>query len=420
MVDIRPFRALRPAAGLEREIAALPYDVMDKEEARAEIKERPLSFLRVTRPEAELPDSVVQYDPAVYQKARTVLRQYINDGLLVQDPEPYFYIYRQKMGKHEQVGLVAVSPVEEYRLGKIKKHELTRLDKEDDRVRHIQRTAAQTGPVFLSYKRSPHINRLITGIMAKTLPVCDFIASDGIGHALYVVRAAPDIATLSAAFARIDSLYIADGHHRSAAALRVAELARANNTAHSGEESYNYFLTVIFPDDMLQILDYNRAVTDLNRLSGQDFLARLSENFIVEKLPALSKPAQQHDFSLYLAGAWYCLRAKPGSFQEDSPTGRLDVSILQNNLLRPLLGVNEPRTDKRIQFIGGIRGLEELARLVDSGKAAAVFVLYPTSMKELMAIADAGEIMPPKSTWFEPKLRDAMVIHLIEDKFLGN
>ena len=420
MADVRPFRALRPACGQEQAIAALPYDVMDKEEARAEITRRPLSFLRITRSEAELADNIDPHDSSVYQAARATLCRYIEDGLLLQDPEPYFYIYRQKMDTHEQIGLVAVSSVEEYRAGKIKKHELTRPDKEDDRVRHIRQTAAQTGPVFLSYKQSPQINRLITGIMTKTQPSCDFIAADGIAHTLYVVRETADIAALSAAFAQVDCLYIADGHHRSAAALRTADLARSNNPAHSGEESYNYFLTVIFPDNMLKILDYNRAVSDLNGLSAQAFLAKISESFVVEKLPDISKPMKRHEFSLYLADGWYRLTAKQGSFQEDNPTGRLDVNILQNNLLYPVLGIKEPRTDTRIQFIGGIRGLEELARLVDSGKAAAAFALYPTSMEELMTIADAGEIMPPKSTWFEPKLRDAMTVHLIEDKFLGN
>lgn len=418
MADIRPFRALRPKPELAEQIAALPYDVMDTAEARAVIARTPLSFLRVTKSEALLPEGVDQYAKEVYLKAKENLNELQSKGQLVPDSEPYFYIYRQKMGSHEQIGIVATSSVEEYRTGKIKKHELTRPDKEDDRVNHIKYLAAQTGAVFLSYKKSLAIDKLVSEIMKKTMPDYDFTADDGIEHTLYVVKDAKDIQSIKDEFAKLDYMYIADGHHRSAAAMRTADLAIKNNPSHTGEEEYNFFLTVIFPDDMMQILDYNRAVKDLHGHSEEDFLGKIQEKFKVESLSELTKPFQLHEFTMYLGGKWYKLVAKEGTYDKNSPTGSLDVSILQDNLLQPLLGIEEPRTDKRIQFIGGIRGLKELQKLVDTGKAAVAFALYPTSMKELMAIADAGEIMPPKSTWFEPKLRDAMAVHMIEEEYL--
>ena len=418
MADIRPFKALRPVEGMAEKIAALPYDVMDTKEARAEISKNPMSFLRVTKSEAELPDEVDHYSPEVYKKAKENLSWYLENGYMSVDEKPCFYIYRQKMGKHEQIGLVTASSVEEYRSGKIKKHELTRFDKENDRVNHIKYLAAQTGAVFLSYKKVPAIDAIITSIMKIQKPAYDFTADDGIEHTLYVVDDEKAIKDIKDEFARIDYTYIADGHHRSAAAMRTADMAMKNNPDHTGDEEYNFFLTVIFPDDMMQILDYNRAVKDLNGLSDAEFMQKIEEKFNVGKTTPLLKPDKLHDFTMYISGCWYRLTAKQGSFDADSPTGSLDVSILQDNLLRPLLGINDPRTDNRIQFIGGIRGMSELQKLVDSGSAKVAFALYPTSMKELMAIADAGEIMPPKSTWFEPKLRDAMAVHLIEEEFL--
>lgn len=418
MADIRPFRALRPVEELADKIAALPYDVMDTKEARTVLAENPLSFLRVTKSESELPDEVDHYAPEVYEKAKENLLWYQQKGYMKVDEQPCFYIYRQKMGRHEQVGLVAASSVEEYRTGKIKKHELTRIDKENDRVNHIKYLAAQTGAVFLSYKKVPAIDGIIAGIMDKKRPAYDFTADDGIEHALYVVDDIKDIKSIKDEFSKIDYTYIADGHHRSAAAMRTADMARENNPYHTGEEEYNYFLTVIFPDDMMQILDYNRAVKDMNGLTDEEFLQKVGEKFLVQKSAALKKPEKTHEFSMYLSGIWYSLTAKKGSFDAGSPTGSLDVSILQDNLLQPVLRIGDPRTDERIQFIGGIRGMKELERLVDEGSAKVAFALYPTSMKELMAIADAGEIMPPKSTWFEPKLRDAMAVHLIEEEFL--
>jgi uncharacterized protein (DUF1015 family) len=418
LAEIRPFRALRPAADKAKRIASLPYDVMDREEARAEIKKQPLSFLRVTRSDAAFPDATGQYEDAVYEEAASVFREYQANDLMRTDAEPCFYIYRQKMGGHEQTGLVAAASVEEYRAGAIKKHELTRPEKEDDRVRHIKCLAAQTGAVFLSYKRAPEIARLIADITGRTSPVYYFTADDGISHIFYIVNSPADIEALRRVFAQTGPLYIADGHHRCAAALRAADIARANNPLHTGQEEYNYFLAVIFPDDMMRILAYNRAVKDLNGWTAAEFLAKVSGNFRVETIAAPAQPAARHDFTMCLAGKWYNLTAKDETFDEKDLSGGLEASILQNNLLSPILGILDPRADQRIQFVGGIRGTDALSELVDAGKAAVAFCLYPTSMRELMAVADAGKIMPPKSTWFEPKLRDGLAVHLLEEDFL--
>jgi uncharacterized protein (DUF1015 family) len=418
LADIRPFRALRPAADKAKGIASLPYDVMDREEARAAIKKQPLSFLRVTRPDAAFPDAIGQYDGAVYEEAASVFQEYQADGLLRTEAEPCFYIYRQRMDGREQTGLVAAASVEEYRAGATKKHELTRPDKEGDRVRHIKCLAAQTGAVFLSYKRAPAAELLIAEIVGRTRPDYDFVADDGIGHIFYTVSAPADIEALRRVFAPIGPLYIADGHHRCAAALRVADMARANNPKHTGSEEYNYFLAAIFPDDMTRILEYNRAVKDLNGLTAAEFLAKAGDNFLVQTIASPAKPSARHEFTMCLEGKWYKLTARGGTFDEKDLSGRLDVSILQDNLLRPVLGILDPRADQRIEFIGGIRGVSALSELVAAGKAAVAFCLYPTSMQELMAVADAGKIMPPKSTWFEPKLRDGLAVHLLEEDFL--
>ncbi len=417
MADIRPFKALRPRSDLAKKIASLPYDVMDTQEAREQIRKNPLSFLSVTKSEAQLADEIDVHSQIIYDKAKENLLKYQEDRSLVVDSKPCFYIYRQKMNAHEQIGIVGASSVEEYRKNIIKKHELTRPDKEDDRVNHIKTLAAQTGAVFLAYKKSLQVEKIVQSIMQKNSPVYDFTSDDGIEHTLYVVDKDDDIIAIKDAFLKIDYLYIADGHHRSAAAMRVADLCQKNNKNHTGEEDYNYFLTVIFPDDMMQILDYNRAVKDLNGLSEQEFLQKVQQCFIVQKLEKMQKPTARHEFRMYLAGQWYCLKAKSGSFDETHPTASLDVSILQDNLLKPILGIIDPRVDQRIMFIGGIRGLDELVKLVDDKKAQVAFAMYPTSMQELMDIADNNQIMPPKSTWFEPKLRDAMAIHLIEEEF---
>lgn len=412
MAILKPFRGLRPVAELAQQVVSPPYDVLDSEEARQLTANNRYSFLRVTKAEVDLPADIDVHSPQVYRQARQTLQQLMRDGVLLQDEQPCFYIYKQQMGDHCQVGLVAAASVDEYQRNIIKKHELTRPDKEQDRVDHITATEAQTGAVFLIYHANRRINRLIADGM-KTEPVYDFTTEDGIGHTLYVVADPVKIRAIEEAFAQINFLYIADGHHRSAAAGRVADACKSNHPNHTGQEEYNTFLTVVFPHDMMYIMDYNRVVTDLNGLSPAEFLARAAEKFaLIPSCGGAVKPGKPHTFGLYFNHRWYELAAKPGTFAADHPVEGLDVSILQNNLLNPVLGIEDPRTDQRIHFVGGIRGMAELERLVDSGKYALAFSLYPTSIEQLMAIADAGQIMPPKSTWFEPKLRDAMVVHL--------
>lgn len=411
MAVVKPFRALRPAPELAAKVAALPYDVMDSEEARLETQNNPYSFLRITKAEVDLPPGIDTHAPEVYQKARANLQQFITDKILIQDERPCFYVYKQKMDNHTQVGLAAVVSVDEYLQNTIRKHEFTRPDKEQDRIDHITTTEAQTGSVFLTYKADQTTKALLAQAMNKP-PVYDFTASDGISHTLYVIDEPEKITAIEKAFAKIDVLYIADGHHRSAAAAKVAQACRAANPNYTGDEAFNKFLAVIFPDDMVHIMDYNRVIKDLNGLTVSELIAKIEDKFTVVKQPSAYKPARPHTFGMYLDGNWYQLTAKQGSYDSKDPVARLDVSILQNNLLSPILGITDPRTDKRINFVGGIRGMDELVRLVDSGKYKAAFSMFATSIKELMDIADAGQVMPPKSTWFEPKLRDAMVIHL--------
>lgn len=412
MAIIKPFCGLRPAPELAARVASLPYDVMDSAEARRITEKNPDSFLRVTKSEVDLAPDTDAHLPEVYAKAAENLRMFIDNNTLRQDRKNCFYIYKQQMGGHVQIGLVAAASVDEYNRNIIKKHELTRPDKEQDRVDHIMATRSQTGAVFLTYKADAAVSALLARCMEQP-PEYDFIADDGIGHTLYVVAEDEKIAAIEQVFKNIDVLYIADGHHRSAAAARVCELYRQSNPCHTGEEEYNRFLAVIFPHNMMKIMDYNRVVNDLNGLAYEDFFTAVQANFVIEKYPAGAyKPAQAHTFGMYMKGEWFKLTAKPGSYGQDT-LAKLDVNILQHNLLQPILGINDPRTDKRINFVGGIRGMQELEKLVDSGKYAVAFSLFPTSIEELMDIADAGQIMPPKSTWFEPKLRDAMVVHLL-------
>lgn len=412
MAVVKPFCGLRPTPELASKVASLPYDVMDSEEARQITNENPYSFLRVTKSEVDLDPGVDGHAPQVYAKAKENLQQFMKDKILFQDEKPCFYIYKQKMGQHVQVGLVAAASVDEYQKNIIKKHELTRPDKEQDRVDHIVATEAQTGAVFLTYRANEAINALINKCLEQQ-PVYDFTSADGISHTLYIVDDAANITAIEQAFKKVDYLYIADGHHRSAAAGRVHDMCRQGNKNHTGNEEYNTFLTVIFPHDMMYIMDYNRVVQDLNGLLPEQFMATVKEKFDVVESQTAFKPEKLHTFGMYLNNKWYKLTAKPGTFPEDNPVNKLDVSILQQNLLDPVLGIQNPRTDKRINFVGGIRGMQELERLVNSGKYAVAFSLFATSIEELMDIADAGEIMPPKSTWFEPKLRDAMVVHLV-------
>lgn len=415
MAKIKPFRALRPLVAFADKIVELPYDVMDTAEARAILKENPLSFIRVTKAEATLPEDIPEHDPRIYAKAKENLDKYITDKQMQQDKTPCYYIYRQQMGAAIQIGLMACASVQEYKAGSIKKHELTRTDKEQDRVKHIMATKAQTGTVFLAYKSKGLVNALLLEYMSNHQPTYDITCQDGVRHTLYVVKEPLTVAEITKLFEQVECMYIADGHHRSAAALKVAE-ELSKRPGQTGEEEYNYFLATIFPENMLHIMDYNRLVKDLNGLTTKQFLQKLQDKFVVIKTEHDPKPQAVHTFGMYLEEQWYTLTAKPESFAAKDPIASLDVSILQNNLLAPLLGIGDPRTDKRINFVGGIRGLAELEKKVNSGAYKVAFALYPTSMQQLTAVADAGLIMPPKSTWFEPKLRDAMTVHLIGDE----
>jgi uncharacterized protein (DUF1015 family) len=411
---IKPFNALRPRPELAAHVAAPPYDVLNREEAFAMAAGNPLSFLRINKPEIDVDPSIDAFDPRVYQRGAQNLQRFMAEGILQRDACDTFYVYKQVMGSHEQTGLVAAASVAAYEQNLIKKHEFTRPDKEDDRVHHIHTLGAQVGPVFLTYRARPQIDALIAGIVTQS-PEYDFVADDANRHVLWVVRDAATVAQLQAQFDAVDCLYVADGHHRSAAAQRVKELRRQAAVAPTGEESWNYFSAVIFPHNQMQILDYNRVVKDLNGLDDDEFLARLQLCFKARfSRDGAVKPTKPHEFSMYLAGQWYVLEAIEGLWNDADPVKRLDVSILQHNLLAPLLGISDPRRDKRIDFVGGIRGLQALEQRVDSGESRVAFALYPTSIDSLMAIADAGEVMPPKSTWFEPKLKSGLFVHVLD------
>lgn len=417
MAIVKPFRGVRPPASLAQEVASRPYDVMDDEEARAMTSGKPRSFLRVTRSEVNLDQSVDHYSPQVYDMAHAVMRRFLDEGTLRQDEEPSFYIYRLKMGNHVQAGVVAACSIDEYEDNLIKKHELTRPDKELDRVNHILATGAQTGAVFLTYRRRGAVDLVVKHAMKKS-PDVEFTSDDGISHSLWVVSSPQQVAALEEAFASVPALYIADGHHRVAAASRARDRRRQqSDDAHTGDEDYNRFLGVMFPHDETKILDYNRVVADLNGLTPAAFLEAVRKNFMIEELMVsgtdTGKPGVIHQFGMFVAGKWYRITPHPDTFDDQNRLNRLDVNVLQELLLGPVLAIGDPRIDKRIGFVGGIRGMAELESMVRQGKAAVAFALYPTSIDDLMAVSDAGEIMPPKSTWFEPKLRDAMVVHMI-------
>jgi len=407
---IKPFAGLRPAPGRAAEVAAPPYDVMSADEARAMVVGRPWSFLHISRPEVDLPPDTDPYAPEVYAKARENLEHMLAEGVLERDPTPCYYVYRLTMGHHVQTGLVAAASVAAYDTDRIKKHEFTRPVKEDDRVRQIDALDAQTGPVFLVYRATPSIDDILAAVSNGT-PLVDIRGADQVRHEIWVVDAPALIARLSAAFDALAALYVADGHHRSAAASRVAAARQAANPGHTGEESYNYFLAVIFPHNQMQILDYNRIVKDLHGQDKETYLSRVAVPFRLEESAGPVKPTQGAEFGMYLDGVWYRLVLDDHRIPWDDPVGRLDVSLLQDNLLEPILGIVDPRRDDRINFVGGIRGLKGLTRPVDEGRYRVAFSLYPTRMAELMAVADAGEVMPPKSTWFEPKLADGLVSH---------
>ncbi|OJZ19082.1 MAG: hypothetical protein BGP21_13490 [Thiobacillus sp. 65-29] len=407
---IQPFAALRPAPGRADDVVAPPYDVLSTAEARERAQGRPWSFLHISKPEIDLPAGTDPYAPEVYAKAAENLRAMVDAGVLTRDPALCYYAYRIVMGTHSQTGLVAAASVADYDTNRIRKHEFTRPDKEDDRVRQIDALDAQTGPVLLAYPNAPEVDAILATAAAGT-PDSD-ATLDGVRHTLWVIRDTAVQARLTAAFDAMPALYIADGHHRSASASRIAAARRAANPAHTGGEPYNFFLSVIFPAHEMRIMDYNRVITDLNGLSTQDFLARLGDAFGVEPVTAAVKPDRPGTFGLYLGGRWYRLTIRPERIPAD-PVGRLDVSLLQNNLIAPILGIDDPRRDKRIDFVGGIRGLAELEKRVDSGEMALALALHPTRMQDLMAVADANEVMPPKSTWFEPKLADGLASHML-------
>jgi len=416
MAVFKPFKAVRPVNDKARDIASLPYDVMDSDEARIEVKKNPLSFIHVEKPEVDLPSGTNLYDPAVYAKAKENLYKYISDGHMKQDGKPAFYIYRQVMDSRAQIGLVGLASVDEYMDGIIKKHELTRADKEADRIKHVDTCDAHPSPVFFTYRHQDIIDNTVAKIMADKAPEYDFISDDGICHSLWTMDNQADITAIQAAFAKLPYLYVADGHHRTASAAKVGLIRREQYPDYNGEEEFNFFMTVIFPDNQLKIFDYNRAVHDLLGNTKEEFMAKVKQNWDVTPVPAGAAfaPTKLHQVSMYLDGAWYFISPKAGTWKENDVVENLDVSILQNNLLHPILGIEDPRTDHRIDFIGGIRGLGELVKRVDSGREAVAFAMYPTSMDELIGIADAGQIMPPKSTWFEPKLRSGLFIHLLK------
>jgi uncharacterized protein (DUF1015 family) len=414
MAKIKAFKGVRPAADKIKDVASPPYDVLNSEEAREQVKDKPHSFLHVVKPEVDLPEDTDHYDETVYQKGKENLYNLIKDGILIQDDKPCFYLYRLIMGDVDEFGLVAGASIEDYENDIIKKHEHTRADKEADRIKHVDTLNANTGPVFLTYKAREDMNELVAKLANKT-PTYDFEAEDGIKHIFWKIDEESTISKIENIFKEIDFLYVADGHHRSASGTIVGQSRRGANPNHTGEEEYNYFLSVIFPHDQLYIMDYNRVVKDLNDLNHEKFLIMVEENFTVKAFSADEpyKPNKLHTFGMYLDGKWYAVEAKDGSFPKNDPVKSLDVSILQENLLHPILAIGDPRRDKRIDFVGGIRGLEALSNRVDAGEAVA-FALFPTSIEELMAIADAGEIMPPKSTWFEPKLRSGVIVHLLD------
>jgi uncharacterized protein (DUF1015 family) len=403
MASLEPFAGLRPPASLVGKVACPPYDVVNAAEARAYASGNAQSFFHVSRPEIDLPESVDEHADAVYRRGAENLGHFKTQGWLTADVAPRFYLYRQKMGPHSQVGLVAAASVAEYDDGRIRRHELTRADKEDDRTRHIDALGGNDEPVFLTYRASPAIDALIDrGV--RLPPAYDFVSEDGIAHTFWIAPA-ETTDSIRAAFREVPRLYIADGHHRSAAASRVHALRKGRNSP----GHHDRFLAVVFPDNQMQILDYNRVVRDLRGLSPADLVERLRQKFGVEPT-AETKPSQVHQFGMFVGGSWYRLQALPGTFPE-TPLGVLDVNILQQNVLGPVLGIGDPRTDPRLAFVGGIRGTAELERVVGSGQFAVAFSMFPTTMGQLLAIADANEIMPPKSTWFEPKLRSGLVLH---------
>lgn len=409
MAIFRAFRAFRPSAENQALIPALPYDVMNTEEAREMVKGNPLSFLHIDKAQIDFEIGFDQYSQQVYDRARDNLLKLEKSGDLIQENSPCLYIYRQVMNGRSQTGIVGCASIDDYKNNVIKKHEHTLAKKEQDRINHVNTCDANTGPIFLTYRRSNEINDAVYSWIRNHKSVYDFTA-DKVKQTVWVIDDKKTVETLQNAFAKVGSLYIADGHHRCASAVKVGELRRKQNPNYTGNEEFNFFLAVAFPDEDLSIMDYNRVVKDLNGNSLNEFIKKIEEKFTVSRLPGRKKPDRKHTFSMFTHGNWYCLEAKDGTFNADDPVERLDVSILQNNLLSPILGIDNPKTNERIEFIGGIRGLSELEKRVKSDMKIA-FAMYPTTVDDLMSIADAGKIMPPKSTWFEPKLLSGLFIH---------
>ncbi len=419
MVKIKPFKGIRPPRELAKEVASRPYDVLNSEEAKAEAGEK--SLLHIIKPEIDFDPIIDEHSAAAYERAVDNFKRWKDNGWLVADKEEHYYVYAQTMEGRTQYGLVAACHFQDYVEGRIKKHELTRPDKEEDRMIHVRNQNANIEPVFFAYPANAEMDAIVRQVVTTKAPEYDFVADgDGFGHRFWVIDDRDMIARITEIFAKIPALYVADGHHRTAAAARVGlekkEAVLKAGGQYTGEEEFNYFLAVIFPDNQLKIIDYNRVVKDLNGLAPTELVAALEKDFTVTKKgKGIYKPAELHDFAMYLGGEWYELKAKEGTYDDHDPIGVLDVTILSNLVLDKILGIKDLRTDKRIDFVGGIRGLGELQRRVDSGEMAVAFALYPVSMKQLIDIADTGNIMPPKTTWFEPKLRSGLVIHSLEE-----
>jgi len=413
MTLIRAFTGLRPVSERAEDVAAPPYDVLNSAEARQRVEGRQWSFLHISKPEIDLPEGTDPYTDEVYAKGAENLQNMIDAHVLARDEKPSYYFYRLVMGEHVQTGLVAAASVTDYDSNRIRKHEFTRPDKEDDRVRNIDSLNTQTGPVFLTYKHSAAVDEITARVTSST-PDVDITADDGVQHTLWSVSDEDTVEKLTSTFDAMDCLYIADGHHRSAAASRIAAQRKAENSAHTGEESYNYFLSVIFPDNQMMILDYNRVIKDLNGLDPKAFIEKVAENFSVSENQGAFKPTTNGQFGMYVDGQWYKLEINAEMIPANDPVASLDVSLLADNLIEPVLGISDPRRDKRIDFVGGIRGLAELEKRVDSGEMAVAFALFATRIDQLMDVADSGNVMPPKSTWFEPKLADGLVSHVLD------
>lgn len=417
MPTVKPFRAIRPIPELAKQVAALPYDVMSSDEARLEAANNPYSFLHIDKAEIDMHRTINQYDKSVYEKARDNLNRMIADGVFLQDERPCLYIYRQIMDGRAQIGVVCCASIDDYRSNRIKKHELTRADKEQDRVNHVDCCNAHTGPIFLTYREETDINTLISNYVEVNAPVYDFESTDGICHTVWVINDDSTINAICNMLGAVESFYIADGHHRCASAARVGMMRRNELHEFTGNEEFNYFLSVIFPAQQLYIMDYNRLVKDLNGNSYESFLDKVSKAFDITEYTGSGalKPSKKHTFGMYISGKWLLLEAKDGTYDSQNPVAQLDVSILQDNLLSPILGITDPRRDNRIDFVGGIRGLKYLEDQVDNGNMSVAFSMFPTTIKDLMDVSDSGTVMPPKSTWFEPKLRSGLFIHKLSE-----